>query len=192
MANELTEFLIQKETLEATADSIRAHLGETSYVFIPPIAPGLLKDEITRYYYEEYDTEVTEGSNILESATNERFNMAGYEKNNEGLLVPVLYETKSTNGDGIVVDRYFYVGQGEVDQHTYDKWRKIEDASLGGEDYLTWDSVGIGYVYTDIVVTTGNQAEAKINPTDFPQKIGEVYRAGQSASGIKNINEAEF
>jgi hypothetical protein len=187
MANELTEFLIQKETLEAAADSIRAYLGETSYVFIPPIVPGFLKGGITRYYYEEYDTEIGEDSNIVESETDSRFTAAGYEKNNEGLVVPVLYGTVAYQ-DGIVIDRYFYVGQEEVDQHTYDKWRKIEDPSLGGEGYLTWDSVGIGYVYTDIVVMTGNNAEAKINPTDFPNKIMEVYATGLSASGIKNAN----
>jgi hypothetical protein len=192
MANELTEFLIQKETLEAAADSIRAHLGETSYVFIPSITPGFIKTPITRHFYEDFDVEVGEQS-AQESTLTNCFQAAGYEKNDEGILVPVLYELLHIDGN-IYIDRYFYIGQAVIDQQSgqlYDKWRKIEDAATP-DNGVFWDSANRSYVYTDIVVTTGNNAEAKINPTDFPNKIMEVYATGLSASGIKNANEEVY
>lgn len=175
MATEATEYLIQKDTLEAIADSIRLHLDETNYVFIPPVNPGvLLQSDIIRFYYEEIDAELGETS-AQSSVTAGVFHAAGYEENNEGIVVPVLYEFINADSQKIV-DRYFYVGQGEIQGTTYDRWRKIEE---GAE--CSWDSQKSQYVYTNVVIAAGNAAATTIDPTYFPNKIAEVYAAGLAA-----------
>ena len=66
----------------------------------------------------------------------------GYEANNEGVVVPVLYHTNIEKyPDEIALnEKFFYEGTYEYDGVLYDKWQKIENNSSDGSGNWLWDS----------------------------------------------------
>lgn len=71
-----------------------------------------------------------------------------YEYNNDTILVPVLYNFYSdSSSHDRNIDKYYYIGEKNINDILYDQWRKIE---LNG-DY-TWDSPQAVYVYTNKII----------------------------------------
>ena len=68
----------------------------------------------------------------------------GFEKNNEGVLIPVLYGYYQEFGID-VQQPYFYVGRATVNGVEYDKWRYITDI-------FTWESDAQLYYHTNIII----------------------------------------
>ena len=193
----VTEFLIQRDTLTATADSIRKYLDKQNhYIFSSRVIYGVVPDAICAFLYECIDATEPEREGIHESHDTARFDAVGYEQNNEGIVVPVLYEFIDAD---IVVDKYFYIetvsssDMGLQGEELLDKWRKIEMIPAGEDEtgFSTWESTERQYVYTTHIITT-NEAATTINPLNFPDQIAEVYATGLSASGIKNANEEVY
>ena len=73
------------------------------------------------------------------------FNGLGYEENNEGDTVPVLYHEADFD------DKWFYLGTYEFDDEIYDRWRLIEEDTGEDGNYL-WDSKFKKYILTNIIV----------------------------------------
>jgi hypothetical protein len=144
------------------------------------IANGCLADAaaVYKHFYEDFDSDGQ--FNVGKSSVEGSFTGSGYETNNEGQLVPVLY-APTGNGDD---DTFFYVGIDELGGVIYDKWRKIEyfDEYYDlNTTYYTWDGDAKCYVYTDrIVVTSGEITE--LSPLKFPEKIAEVYQNGMNVA----------
>lgn len=80
--------------------------------------------------------------------TSDVFLEYGYEENNEGEIVPVLYKTDIEGYPDEIdyQDKFFYEGTYEYDGVLYDKWRKIEP---NNED---WDSETKRWYLTNRVV----------------------------------------
>lgn len=193
----VTEFLIQRDTLTATADSIRKYLDKQNhYIFSSKVIYGVVPNTICAFLYECIDATEPEREGIHESHDTAKFDAVGYERNNEGIIVPVLYEFIDAD---LVVDKYFYIGtvsssdMGLQGEELLDKWRKIEMIPAGEDEtgFSTWESTERQYVYTTHIITT-NEAATTINPLNFPDQIAEVYATGLSASGIKNANEEVY
>lgn len=68
-----------------------------------------------------------------------------YLKNNNDVLVPVLYKTAEEYPDPDYETPLYYQGTAIVDEITYDKWRKIDD------DYQ-WNTEAKQYIYTNVIV----------------------------------------
>jgi hypothetical protein len=192
-------YTIKEETLISTADALRRYLlpNYTETIIDPnlwvedclavqsklKIVKGINYRADFIVAWEEWDADGTQKDPVegQYSADQKDIWAWGYAMNNRGQTVPVLVCDWC--------DLYFYEGTTELFDELCEKWRKIEDRSTG---YL-WDSPCHSYIYTTpIVVDNANPVAEKYGPTEFPDKIAEVYQAGQSASGIKNINEAEF
>ena len=205
------QYLINEETLVAIADRLRqyTHLPlESTYAFpetweeemTTPYIYSLTNSQIlgapldagklTIHYYEEIDNygDLDETSHSVYDATNKSLTMYGKLANNQGQVVPILGIDDS---QGMIGDCYFFEKTTELYGDVFDKWRKVEEDEGEGYNY-TWESNMRHYIYTDHIITLANEADGKITPKNFPDKITEVYEAGISASGIKNINEAEF
>jgi hypothetical protein len=191
------EFLIQRDTLTATADSIRKYLDKNQYSFSSTVIYGVVPDAICALLYECIDATEPEREGIHESHDTAKFDAVGYEQNNEGIVVPVLYEFIDAD---IVVDKYFYIetvsssDMGLQGEELLDKWRKIEMIPAGEDEtgFSTWESTERQYVYTTHIITT-NEATTTINPLNFPDQIAEVYAAGvATVPTYKNANEEVY
>lgn len=206
------QYLINEETLVAVANKLRQYTHsplESTYVFpetweeemaTDSYIYGLTNDRIlgapleagklTVHYYEELDNygDLIETQHSVYEATDKNLTMYGKLENNQGQVVPILGMADS---QGRVGDCYFFEKTAELCGDVFDKWRKIEEDEGEDENY-TWESNMKHYIYTDHIITLASESDGKITPKNFPAKITEVYEAGISASGIKNINEAEF
>ena len=191
------EFLIQHDTLTATADSIRKYLARPNhYIFSSKVVYGVIPNTICTFFYESIDAVEPGQEGIHESHNTQIFSAVGYEKNNEGIVVPVLYDFIK---DSLIIDKYFYVETisgsdlGLQGEELLDKWRKVEMIPAGEDEtkFYTWESTEKRYAYTNHVVTT-NEVTTTINPLNFPDQIAEVYATGLSASGIKHANEEVY
>lgn len=190
------KYTINKETLTHTADSIRKYLDKNQYSFSSRVIYGVVPEAVCTFFHESIDAVDPQQEGVHESHNTKKFNAVGYEKNNEGIVVPVLYEFIDAD---LVVDKYFYIGTvsssdiGLQGEELLDKWRKIEmiPACEDETGFCTWESTEKQYAYTNHVVAT-NEAATTINPLNFPDQIAEVYAAGLSASGIKNANEEVY
>jgi hypothetical protein len=164
-------FFINRETLTATADTIRTCLNASRYSIDPSVDYGngtLLRNSVTVYSSEWIDADDIDGY-LKETDV---FVAYDFLADNTGAVVPVIYKTDISEYTEDVVDTndvYFYQGTAILDGNTYDKWRKIE---LGGEEF-TWQSSQKSYIYTNIIVVDNG-----IDPVDFPSKIEDVYEAG--------------
>lgn len=132
---------------------------------------SLKRDAVIRYYniYEDWDAHYQEGA-IIDKHDGDRFAAYGYEENNEGIIVPVLYKhdfaSYSIEEEGMDYgDAFYYVGTQELNGTTYDKWRKIES----GDD-LDWDSAAKKYILTNIIVKDGAIIEEVKGPYLFSLK----------------------
>ena len=128
----MAEYLIQGETLTATADKIRecsVVVGHLTHVINPKFIENqttqrLLTDDIIVYYWEDITT-----SGYASGGLNYGSGYRGgvvvyyYQENYDGNTVPTLFLEEN---DGIFTEPYFYVGLDQVDGVTYDKWRLIE------------------------------------------------------------------
>ena len=167
----MEEFLIQKSTLDATADKLRESLGVNKYEINPQLikAEGQFdeQDTVTVYYIEWVDGDNYDG---LEEGENpiDKFLWYSFDSNDKGEIVPVIYKTDIYGDEPNspdYEDPFYYVGTAEVDGVLYDKWRKIEDG------YLPWDGGQKKYIYTNRLVLTN-----EIFPQEFPTKINEVVK----------------
>lgn len=178
----MVEYLIKKETLEATADEIRSCINGTpaKYSFISSVDDGngrFIENSVTIGYYEYVDYNGSNyNKNIPEGKQNDGFIAYDYLPNNEGIIVPVIYKANVTITDpedeyygADYEDTFFYEGEEFIDGQNYNKWRKIEI----GDTEFGWDKTAKQYVYTNIIV-----ANNEISPVDFPSKVREVYEAG--------------
>lgn len=181
-------YLIQDTTLKSTADKIRERLNEQCF-----IDPAVIASEGTfnvvdgvsavQVAYREYIDFEGQGDGIKEYDKGDTLVAYGFLANNEGEIVPVIYDTDLGENEEYydytpdIDEPFFYVGKAVVDGVTYDKWRKIHvDAGGGSSGYFAWDSEGQKYIYTNEIVNMN-----KINPVDFPEKIDEVYNKGYEA-----------
>lgn len=169
-------FSIEHETLRASADKIRGILSENHYTFDPSIFGengGVPDGSIILRYSEFIDFD---GTHIVEYNTLEPVIDLGFLPNNRGEIVPVLYVNDYLTFPDKVgyEDKLFYEGTVEINGETCDKWRKIEiDVNYG--DDLDWDADEQIYYYTNVIILKSNE----ISPLEFPQKIDEVYEAGE-------------
>lgn len=193
----VTEFLIQRDTLTDTADSIRKYLArQNHYIFSSEVIYGVIPNTICTFFHESIDSTNPDEEGVFASHDTKRFDAVGYEKNNEGIVVPVLYEFVDAN---ILIDKYFYVetvsgsDMGVQEEEFLDKWRKIETIPAGEDetDFCTWESAEKQYAYTNHVVKSKDVIYT-MSPLTFPDQIAEVYATGLSASGIKNANEEVY
>ena len=87
-------YIIKKETLTATADAIRSHIGSTP-VFKSEVAgeDNMLAAEVN-VYYVEYIDEILGGYGLNEGADGtDAFIAYDYLPDNNGIITPVLYKT---------------------------------------------------------------------------------------------------
>ena len=177
------QYLIEKETLTATADAIRLYttpVGENTHGFIREYYDDY--SSIVRCFFEEYDSL---GDPFLGTSwAMGQFMGVGYEHNSDGVRVPVLY---SETGVGQDVDTYYYVGPERIGDTIYDKWQKIEyhDDDYYDPDslYASWDGQLQSFCYTNKVIELIKDEDSLISPIDFPEKIEAVYQAGAIAGG---------
>lgn len=183
----MTEYLIQTETLKATADAFRANLPSTTrYEINPEVTENqtqFLQGAVTIHYYEYVDYNSGYDEAIPEGRRPDEFVEFNYVPNNEGIIVPVIYKANTTVTDPQdeyygpdYNDSFFYEGNAVVDGQTYDKWRKIENEV---SPLFGWDTSSKQYVYTNVIVrsvTVPNSEE--FDPVDFPSKVYEVYETG--------------
>lgn len=160
----MAEYLIQEETLIATADKIREKLGILSlYGFDSKYIDGNgnLTQEITVYYTKYIDS--PEGYDDQVGSSDFNFVRYAYFINNEGKTVPVLLDDYDIER----ADPHYYEGTETINGVVYDKWRKLST------DKYAWDNDAKCYKYTNIIVNIN-----KYSPADFPSKIDEVYDDG--------------
>ena len=89
----------------------------------------------------------------------------GYEANNEGETVPVIYLEQHADMDES--DKCFYVDAHEFDGVTYDRWRLIEAGTA--DDNYTWDNDAKKFILTEVVV------ENNLFTVSDVSEIGAVY-----------------
>ena len=168
----MEEFLIQKSTLDATADKLREALEINKYEFDPQLIAGDgirfdEQDTVTVYYIEWIDSDNYEGTQESDN-TNDKFLWYGFDNNNEDQIVPVIYKTDIYGDEPDspdYEDPFYYVGTAEIDGVVYDKWRKIEATEL------PWDGTQKKFIYTNRLVLSN-----EIFPQEFPNKIDEVVK----------------
>lgn len=199
----MAEYLIQGETLTATADRIRdytcqvgddTHVINFDYIQAPTSndgQPGILyTNEIQIYYYEDVDNE---SQSSAEPYLNGDLYHGGVEAyaylpNNNGDIVPVIY---LVNGVGEYKEPYFYQGIEVIQNIAYDKWRKIETTDSYGNEpdkgNYTWDSDHKSYIYTTRIVVSADEMNDLISPTEFPSKITDVYNQGVADGGTVKL-----
>lgn len=119
----------------------------------------LVDNSVTPYYYEYID--FADNNLGMNYHGEDIFVAYGYEVNDQGVTVPVLYKT---NERGLLdesdenynsefaapdfEDPFYYVGRTTIDGETYDRWRKIELDEIDG---LKWESTGKVYLYTNVI-----------------------------------------
>lgn len=181
----MSEYLIQNETLTATADKIRERLNNNHYSFKSNYINDLgairwlpAGQEIQIHYREFINCDEVTGydtGGIVDfgDSLSDHINAYSYLPNPDGQLVPVFYKTVISNfpPDPDTESPFYYVGKAfGPDGKLYDKWRKI------GDDDLTWDMAEDTpqiYWYTDVVVQVDYSNEL-INPALFPYSIGKI------------------
>ena len=183
-------YIIKKETLTATADAIRSHIGSTP-AFKSEVTgeDNMLATEVN-VYYVEYIDEILGGYGLNEGADGtDAFIAYGYLADNNGIITPVLYKTDiyTEYQDPDYYEPFFYVGQTQIDGVDYDKWRKIELGDENGtEGEITWESEAKKYIYTDVVVDSD-----AISPLEFPNKIDDVYNKGLSQGAGNSLDTSD-
>ena len=128
-----TNVIVQDGSIELDSESLLIEVEDE---------PRLDCTKITSVYYEYVD--FTEDGNY-DLTLDEWFKFAAYDylPNNEGNVVPVLYDWF----EGIPKnDKFFYIGKATIDGASYDKWRKIDDGERG------WDSEVKMFFYTNEIV----------------------------------------
>ena len=185
------EYLIKKETLVATASVMREciYSGKINYTFIPSIDAGdgkVVENSVTISYRKLVDDAGQDG---LYDPSGDTVVAYDFLENNEGQVVPVLYDTflEAYPDEPDIYEPFFYEGTEEINGQVYDKWRKIElgDSDNGYTDNgeYGWDTEAKQYIYTNVIVNQG-----EIDPVDFPGKVYEVHEAGYN----KGFNEAKI
>ena len=148
---------VQKHQMATFAPDVVKSNGEIEEGSIN-IAFHELVDENGSGFAEDYkDTDV--------------FIAGGYDTDNHGNLVPVLYKTDThVRDDGEYdyifpdyEDPFYFIGKREVDGDIYDVWRKI---SIGSED-MHWDGERKHYVYTEVITIGDYYEEAVIDETNI-------------------------
>ena len=118
--------------------------------------------KITNVYREYVDFSADGTFNYeLHAADEFIFAAHDYLENNEGDIVPVLYDWYEDNIPKN--DKFFYVGKATIDGVVYDKWRKIDDSNSNYD----WDAEGKIYFYTNEIVNIINNGGDKANDTYF-------------------------
>lgn len=181
--NEL--FLIKGETLTATANALRdcGITGSLRFTTDPAINAGngnLVPNSVEVEYVETVDNQGTADYGTGGFGDGEDVFIAYvFLANNENILVPVIYKTSTSDypAEPDTKDQFFYQGKASIDGTVYDKWRKIEN------NEFTWDGEEKMYIYTNEIIVDA------ISPTDFPDKIAEVY---QKINTYKNANEEVY
>lgn len=95
----------------------------------------------------------------------------GYEANNQGQTVPVIYFGMETDDGDVVTDfedKWFYIDEYEFDGNVYSRWRLIEINSTDG--CWTWDSPYRKYILTQPIVDDGQIT------VDAPAAINIAYK----------------
>ena len=95
----------------------------------------------------------------------------GYEANNQGQTVPVIYFDMETDDGDVVTnfeDKWFYIDEYEFDGNVYSRWRLIEINSTDG--CWTWDSPYRKYILTQPIVDDGQIT------VDDPADIDIAYK----------------
>lgn len=175
----MADYLIEGEILSAIADTVRGYVSGIS----PEGSPGdpmTLNIDVNVYYREFIDYSSTYDG-LVEGGDNDTFVAFAYLQNNEGVTVPVLYDTDIGNYEQPdIVGPFFYEGTAEIDGVVYDKWRKIE---IDGDSAFTWDSVAKQYIYTDVIVG--------LSPAELPLMIDNVYDEGYTVGYGDGYAEGE-
>lgn len=110
-----------------------------------------LNQTVTVRYFESFNDNT---AHEYTKTKTDKFDYAGYDLNNNGSLVPVLYEEWDGVGGPDYEAPWYYVGRASVTEGStvYDKWRRIENFSEEQTIDYTWESEDYKYVYTDIIV----------------------------------------
>lgn len=119
----------------------------TTYTFKADVLGdnGLLKEGAVNVIAREgIDTEFGPSYNGFNLTTTDEVVAYGFEKDNEGVLTPVLYGYYQEFGID-VQQPYFYVGRATVNGVEYDKWRYMTDM-------FTWESEAQLYYYTNTII----------------------------------------
>lgn len=189
----MAEYLIQGETLTATADKIRDCLDMGEYSFdsnlIAQERPIYWANEQIRIHYREfvdYSDAYSQIMNEQDMNLDKSIIAYSYGFDYENNIVPILYWTSlESNPDPDTAEPLYYQGQAEVNGVTYDKWRKIDN------DGFSWQDDAKQYLYTDVIV---NQNDAtSISPQDFPtfiQSIASSVVIGGGGGGGTDTSDA--
>lgn len=186
----MSEFLIDGKVLTDIADKIRENLSKgLSIGSADSSSNGKLEVGSVIVHYREFvDAEGTEEDGTYcgfddGSLHSDQFIAYGYLKNNEGKIVPVIYDTDLNSYSGPdYAEPFFYVGTVQIDGVSYNRWRKIE---TGDNAFYTWDNSEQQYVYTNVIVRESEE----IYPTDMPSKVDEVFGVGQTMGHIAGYRE---
>ena len=134
----------------------------------------IVQGSVTIYYREYIDAPHTGyGNGIQNGDSGDGIIAYDYLLNKStGTVVPVLYKTYVGEWSDVAdipdtAEPMYYEGTAVVDGVTYNKWRVIDG------DEFQWFGTAKKYIYTNVIVNVQG-----ISPTELPNKIGEVYRAG--------------
>ena len=142
-----TNVIVQDGSIELDSESLLIEVEEE---------PRLDCTKITSVYYEYIDF-IEEYSNY-DLRLDEDIKFAAYEylANNEGNVVPVIYDWVESEGI-LKNDKFFYIGKETIDGVVYDKWRKIDDS----DSERDWDAEGKMYFYTNEIVEYASAQTSK-------------------------------
>ena len=146
----------------ASADYHGSQQSSEENLGTPVLMESVLINKTIKSLVNAYYREHTDADELLEDYRpgTDIFVEWGYAENNDGETVPVMYKTDSKGvdptspgyneefADPDYDDVYYYVGTTEVDDVTYDRWRKIDGN-------YPWDSDSQIYVYTNVIVQDG-------------------------------------
>lgn len=176
----MLEYKIQGETLNATADKIRHYLNQGGYkmntemfnIFNPKVTV-IEYGSIPILYYEFIDDPFLDDQEITEGQYGSSIGAYSYLPNGLGELVPVVYlGFWATDFE----QPYYYTGTTTIDGELCDRWLRI-DADTGETNVYNWEGTTERNIYTVHVVEEVEQL-GLLSPTEFPQKIEEIYNAG--------------
>lgn len=154
-------------------------LVEALYISLTGTVGGEIPQGTVTVQYQIFDDEDTSvGENYKERNV---FIEYGYEANNEGVVVPVLYHTNIEEyPDEIALnEKFFYEGTYEYDGVLYDKWQKIENNSSDGSGDWLWDSDVKRWYLTnrvvDRVVPYPKTITFTIGSTSYTAEVGMTW-----------------
>lgn len=184
----MSDLIIQKESLTKLADAIRNNIaGPLSGIriesgFILSEEEGTLQPGVFKDYFRIY-----KDGDPVDYEDDKEYTHFSYEYDEEGNLVPVVYETCTNPDDphyGIrnpgTDNEYWYRGRMEFDGRSWDVWKMI-----------SWTLDGPDPVVDDTVVLTKPITDFTIPFTSFGEAI-EMVASSNRSEGFAEGKKSEY